>query len=121
MARYRMDQLDKFAAKIQRRAEHVAEAATRKVFEVAQDGVPVDTGRLKASLTFSTGSGPRSHLMASTALTPGFVRGVWASPYARLAHYGSGTRKGTFWRDDAAAQWRRIVQEAVAEAKRAHP
>ncbi|WP_165375286.1 hypothetical protein [Roseovarius nitratireducens] len=49
------------------------------------------------------------------------MRGLWSSPYARLAHYGSGNRKGTFWRDDAAAQWRRIVQEAVAEAKRAHP
>lgn len=121
MAVFGFDQLHLWAAKVERRAEHVAETATRKVFEVAQDGVPVDTGELKASLTFKTGSGPMSHLLASTALTPGLVRGVWVSPYARLAHYGSGNRQGTFWRDDAAAQWPRIVAEALAEAKRAHP
>lgn len=120
MARYRMGQLDKWAAKVERRLEHVAETSTRKVFDVAQEHVPEKSGRLKASLTFSTGSGPKAHLLASTALTPGRVRGTWRTGYSLLAHYGGPNRSGAFWRDNAAAQWPRIMAEAVAEAKAVH-
>lgn len=120
MARYRMDQLDKWAAKVERRLEHVAETATRRVFDLAQANVPVDDGDLLASLTFKTGAGAKSHLSASSALSPGLVRGLWLSPYAVLAHYGDAGRQGTFWRDKAVMAWPRIVREAAAEAKAVH-
>lgn len=86
---------------------------------VAQGGnMPVDTGFLRNSLVTevrgaSVGSGADSYVLGLSALQLGDPFQVsWSAEYAIPRHYMVGVGQGGgLWRDNAAQQWGRIVEQ----------
>jgi len=102
----------------------VARQSLQDVVRIAQrtvaDGgdMPVDTGFLRNSLVTEVGGsrvgeGGDSYILGISALELGepFIV-AWAAEYAVKRHYSVGVGQGGgLWRDRAAQQWSRIVEQ----------
>lgn len=141
MTRYKMADLDQWAAKVKRRQEAILRQAINDMLNgieivpgISRGGapqrgkIPRDIGALANSLQSSlrgssalSQTGEDSYVMIVGAMSTGDVaRFVWggnAAPHARAIHYGFGSYPGTFWVDVAAGKWSGYVNAATARAK----
>lgn len=141
MARFKMADLDRWAAKVDRRMTAILKQSTNDMLKgikistgITRGGtfqrgaIPKDLGALAGSLqstlfgsTAISSAGEDSYILAIGAMQSGdkarFVWGGANAPYARAIHYGFGSYPGTFWRDIAAAKWGGYVRAATARAK----
>lgn len=126
-------QVSTLTTKYERRMLYVARESTQRVITLAQKPVakgghmPVDTGFLRNSLETSLYGGtaivgPDQYGVALNQLTLGqTVRFRWTASYALYVHYGTRNMQGRFWITLAAQQWRGIVDQVVAQSRRAIP
>ncbi len=113
-----------FADKTADQMLRVARQSIQDVVRIAQTPVaqggnmPVDTGFLRNSLVTEVrgsraGEGADSYVLGLSALQLGDPFQVsWTAEYAIPRHYMVGVGQGGgLWRDNAAQQWSRIVQQ----------
>lgn len=139
MTKYTFAQLNRWAAKVERRQTAILKQATNDLLKdirivpgITRGGsrkrgtIPRDLGALASSLQSTLfGStaltGEDSYVMVVGQLQAGdrarFAWGGTLAPYAQEVHYGANGVPGTFWRDAAAAKWQGYVRAATIRAK----
>ena len=116
--------VDAFVGKTRDQMKRVVQQSAQDITRIAQTPVsqggnmPVDTGFLRNSLVSGlngadVGKGAESITLAIAGYELGDVISVaWTSDYAITRHYAVGVGQGGgLWRDRAAQQWGRVVQE----------
>jgi hypothetical protein len=116
--------VDAFVGKTKDQMKRVVQQSAQDITRIAQTPVsqggnmPVDTGALRNSLVSGlngadVGKGEDSYTLAIAGYELGDVISVaWTADYATARHYAVGVGQGGgLWRDRAAQQWGRVVQE----------
>lgn len=119
----------------QARTEAVFKESAQEVLQLANDGVPVDTGFARASFTVAlnsdpvtadrpnpgTGSFAYDPAVATLAIADAklgdTITGSWGANYIRFLEYGTSKMAPRRFVALAVQQWQRIVQDVSARAQ----